>query len=257
MQELAERAWFSLCRGTGRLLRSARYSNVRTANVNGDPQVRKSRAVYAPVLIWLGGAIVRILDTGMRVLPQREWEQRERDIYRSLTGTSIRTDADGTLVLPHLSGQTLAQLLEDPDLEESVRDKAIELAVVALADFHAHGFTHGDAMAENVLVDVEAGVAHWFDFETVHDSSRALTWRRADDLRALLATGLLRTVAERRAQTLQRILDSYGDEEVTRVLATNFTSVFRRSLAFHLAQAGLSLEGYREIAQLLEKRIRD
>ena len=222
--------------------------------MNGDPQVRKSRAVYAPLLVWLGGAIVRILDTGMRVLPQREWEERERDIYRSLTGSSIRVDADGTLVLPHLSGKTLAQLLEDPNLEESLREKAIELAVVALADFHGKGFTHGDAMAENVLVDLEAGVANWFDFETVHDSSRALAWRRADDLRAFLATCLLRTVAERRAQTLQRILDSYGDEEVTRVLATNFTSVFRRSLAFHLAQAGLSLDGYREIARLLEAR---
>lgn len=224
--------------------------------MNGDLQVRKSRAVYAPMLVWLGGAIVRILDTGMRVLPQREWEERERDIYRSLTGSSIRVDADGTLVLPHLFGKTLAQLLEDPNLEESLREKAIELAVVALADFHAKGFTHGDAMAENVLVDLEAGVANWFDFETVHDSNRTLVWRRADDLRALLATCLLRTVVERRPRTLQLILDSYGNEEVTRVLATNFTSVFRRSLAFHLAQAGLSLDGYREIARLLEARVR-
>jgi hypothetical protein len=26
-------------------------------------------------------------------------------------------------------------------------------------------------MAENVTVDLEAGVARWFDFETIHESS--------------------------------------------------------------------------------------
>ena len=160
----------------------------------------------------MGGPLVRILDTGVRVLPQRDWEERERRIYRSLRGTSIRIDADGTLVLPCLAGETLATLLEDPELEESVRKRAIERAVVALAEFHRLGFTHGDAMAENVLVDLEAGVAHWFDFETIHDSSRPMAWRRADDVRALLVTCLVRTVPEKLAETLQLILDVYADE---------------------------------------------
>ena len=44
-------------------------------------------------------------------------------------------------------------MLEDPDLEESVRRSAIEQAVVALAEFHHLGFTHGDAMAENVMIE--------------------------------------------------------------------------------------------------------
>ena len=176
----------------------------RIVDADGELQVRKHRAFYAPLLVWMGGPLVRILDTGMRVLPQREWEERERQIYQSLHGASIRVDADGTLVLPRLAGKTLASLLEDPQLEESVRKKAIELAVVALADFHARGFTHGDAMAENVMVDLEIGVAHWFDFETVHDSRRPMTWRRADDVRALLATCLVRTAPEKFAETVQQ-----------------------------------------------------
>jgi hypothetical protein len=110
-------------------------------------------------------------------------------------------------------------------------------------------------MAENVLVDIEVGVAHWFDFETMHDARRPLAWRRADDVRALLATCLLRTVPAKRAGTLQLILDAYADEGVTRVLATSFSSVWRRPLTFHLAQAGLSLQGYREIARLLRERL--
>ena len=233
------RAYFVLCLAAGRLLRSARYSTARIDDQDGKPLVRKHRLFYAPLLVWMGGPLVRLLNTGVRVLPQREWEERERQIYTELYGTSIRIEADGTLVLPRLAGETLAAVLEDPGREESIRKRAIELAVIALAKFHRLGFTHGDAMAENVLVDLEAGVAHWFDFETIHDSSRPMAWRRADDVRALLVTCLVRTVPEKHAETLAFILDVYADEEVTRVLAASFASVWRRPLTFHLAQAGV------------------
>lgn len=271
MRELTERAYFLLCLALGRLLRSGRYSKARIVHQDGELQVRKHRLFYAPLLVWIGGPLVRILDTGARVLPQRGWEERERRLYRSLRATSIRIDADGTLVLPCLAGETLATLLEDPELEESARKSAIERAVVALAEFHQLGFTHADAMAENVLVDLEAGVAHWFDFETVHDSSRPMAWRRADDVRALLVTCLVRTVPEKLAETLQLILDVYSasyagaqtaaaamdeapaeaasfctDETVTRLLVTSFNSVLRRPLTFHLGQAGLSFQRFRD-----------
>jgi hypothetical protein len=205
---------------------------------------------YAPLLIWLSRPLVRLLDTGVQVLAQREWEDRERRIYQSLYDSSIRIDADGTVVLPCLAGETLAALLEDPSLEESVRNTVTELAVVALAEFHRLGFTHGDAMAENVMVDARA--ARWFDFETIHESGRPLAWRRADDVRALLATCLVRTVPGKRAETLEMILDLYADDDVTRMLATSFSSVWRRSLTFHLAQAGMSYQCFRETGRLLD-----
>jgi len=259
VRELAARGYFVLCLAVGRFLRSARYSTARVVDQDGERRVRKRRLFYAPLLIWMGRLLVRILDTGVRVLPQREWEERERLIYRSLHGTSIRLDADNVLVLPVLAGRTLATLLEDPELGESFRKKAIERAVVALAEFHRLGFTHGDAMAENVLIDLaagplDAGAAHWFDFETVHDSRRPMAWRRADDVRALIVTSLVRTVPEKRAETLEFMLDVYADEDVTRVLTTSFTSVWRRSLTFHLAQAALSFQCFREIGRLLRAR---
>lgn len=255
MWELAERAYFLLCLTLGRLLRSARYSHARVVSRDGEPRMRKHRVFHAPLLVWLGGPLVRILDTGVRVLPQRDWEGRERLLYRVLHGASIQVDADGALILPCLVGEPLATLLEDPELEKSARRKAIELAVAALVELHARGFTHGDAMAENVLVHPEAGVAHWLDFETVHDSSRPMDWRRADDVRALLATCLLRTRPRELAETLRLILDVYRDERVTRLLAPCFTSAFRRPLTFHLGQAALSFQCFREIARLLNERL--
>ena len=248
------RAYFALCSAVGWLLRSGKYSRVRIVYQNGQRRVRKRRRFYAPLLVWLGGPLVRILDTGVRVLRQGEWEQHERQINWTLRGSSIRIDPRGTLVMPHLAGTTLATLLEDIDVEEPARKRAIAWAVVALADFHRLGFTHGDAMAENVLIDLDGRVAHWFDFETVHDSTRPIAWRRADDVRALLATCLVRTAPEKRGEIVEHILDAYQDAEVTRLVAASFTSVYRRPLSFHLAQARLSFEEFMEIGQLMKAR---
>ena len=249
---MAERAYFIVCLAVGWLLRSARYSQTPVVHRNGDPLVRKRRAFYAPLLIWIGGLVVTVLNTGTRVLAQREWEERERLIYHTVYGISIQVEDDGTLVLPYLAGQTLAALLDDPALDELLRKNAIERAVVALAEFHRLGLTHADAMAENVLVDSRA--AHWFDFETIHDPGRPMAWRRADDVRALLSTCLIRTVPEKSAETIQLILNAYADEEIARGLAMSFRSVWRRSLSFHLAQAALSFQRFQEIGRLLQQR---
>jgi hypothetical protein len=254
---LAGRAYFLLSRVLGSLLRSSRYSQVRIVHRDGEHLVRKQRVSYAPLLIWLGDSLLAILGAGVRVLPQREWENRERRLYKGLDDRAIRIDADGALVLPLLAGQTLSSILENPAVPESRRAQAIEHAVVALADFHRRGLTHGDAMAENVLVDLDAGIARWFDFETGHDSNRPLIWQRADDVRALLATCLLRTIPEKRAQTLRLILDAYANEEVTHVIATTFASVMRRSLPFHLGQAGLSCLEFQHVAMLMTERVRE
>jgi tRNA A-37 threonylcarbamoyl transferase component Bud32 len=203
----------------------------------------------------MSGPLLRILNGGVQVLPQRNWEERERRIYSTLYGASVRVDAEGILVLPLVPGDTLATLLEDPQLEESIRKRAIEHAAVALADFHRLGFTHGDAMAENVLVDLEAGVAHWFDFETLHDARRPMVWRRADDVRALVMTCAIRTVPEKRAATLDLILNVYADEEVTRVLAASVTTVWRRALTLYLVQAGMSYRCFREMGRMLRERV--
>jgi hypothetical protein len=101
---------------------------------------------------------------------------------------------------------------------------------------------------------VKCGSARWFDFETAHDPRRPITWRRADDVRALLATCLVRTLPRERAETVQMILDVYADDEVSRVLGTSFASVLRRPLTFHLAQAAISFQCFREIGGLFRER---
>lgn len=277
MKSLAERAWFGLCKALGRVLRAARYARVRVVRQGDGWEVRKSRGAIAPLLVWLGDLLFRVLDTGVRILPQAAWEERERLLNHRLRGTTVRVDADGTLGLPWLPGETLASLLEgvrltppvsagagaappgvpkpgNQDAGDPQTTRAIELAVVALAQFHRAGFTHGDAMAGNVVVDLATGVAQWIDFETAHDAGRSMLWRRADDVRALLATCLLHRPRGELAGTLHLILDGYGDEDVTRLVTASFEAVLRRPLAFHLGQAGMSFRRYREVARLLKER---
>ena len=255
MRERAARAYFGGSRGLGALLRAGRYAAAELVERDGEPRVRKRRLWYAPMLVWLGGPLVRVLGTGVRVLPQRAWASRERSLYARVHGAAATVDDDGTLLLPRLPGETLAALLEDRGMGDAMRMRAINSAAAALADLHRAGITHGDAMAENVMIDVDAGAARWFDFETVHDPRLPLPVRRADDVRALLATTLLRTAPAARAATLDRLLDAYGDEEVVRPVAASFASVWRRPLAFHLGQAPLTFDGFREIGRLLRARL--
>ena len=251
---LAGRVYFILCLALGRTLRSARYSTARIVGRDGRRLVRKHRRFYAALLIWMSAPLVRMLDAGVRVLPQGQWQEREIRIYRRLNRAPVRIDADGALILPLLAGRPLAALLEDVNVHEPVRRHALNQATAALAAFHRLGFTHADAMAENVLVDPQTGVAHWFDFETVHNADRPRVWCRADDVRALLLTCLLRTPVEERAETLGLILDAYADDQVTQIVAARFTSVWRRTLTYDLLQAPISFRCCKEIGRLLRAR---
>jgi hypothetical protein len=254
--ELAERSWFFLCLTLGRLLRSARYSRVTIVQQQGECRIRKERAFYAPLLITMSSPLMKVLDTGVEVVSQRRWVEREVQLYRELYGSSVEIDDGRTLVLPCHPGETLAALLENPELPDQVRSKAMESSVVALRQLHALGRTHGDAMAENVLVDVDGGIARWFDFETVHDSSRPLVWRRADDMRALLATCIIRCRPDVIADVVNLFLDVYGDEEIARHVGSSFVSAWRRPLVFYLGQAPMSLTQFKATGDLiLEPRL--
>ena len=86
---LAERAYYHVCLALGWLLRSVRYSKVRIVSQDGELRVGKRRVFCGPLLVWMSKPLMRILDTGVHILPQREWEEREREIYRRLRGMSF------------------------------------------------------------------------------------------------------------------------------------------------------------------------
>ncbi|HEX6693475.1 MAG TPA: hypothetical protein VF035_02110 [Longimicrobiales bacterium] len=254
MPALAERAWFGICLLAGTLLRSARYARTEVVSCDGERVVHKQRRFYAPVLIGLGNPLGRLLGTGVRVLPQRQWAKRERELMDALYGARVHWENNQSMTLPFLRGITLAALLESADTAESERRRGILMATAALAHLHGSGYTHADAMAENVMIDLDGGAARWFDFETVHDPSRPVDWRRADDLRALIATCMLRTKATDRGSVLRDILDAYPYSGPVEYVMNAFATALQRSLPLHLGQAPLPLDTFREIHSLLRDR---
>ena len=239
--------------------RSTRRLRIVSTHGRRASQVRKHRLFYAPLLVWLGGPLVSILDTGVRVLPQRDWEDRERRIYRSLYGTSIRIDADGTLVLPYLAGETLATLLEDPELEESIRKtrhrtggrRARRVPSAGIHPRRRHGRErHGrssrlESLAGSTSRPFMNRVARWpGDVPTTCEHCSSPAWSEP--------------FPKQFAETLQLILDVYADEDVTRVLATSFTSVFRRPLDLPPRPGGVVVSvfpGDRPAAALAPRRV--
>ena len=245
-----ERLWFQVSLTIGRALRGGRYSRVEVVERDGVQAVRKRRVKLAPLLVWVAGGLYRMLNTGVCILPQRSWEARERELHAALYQSVVVVEDDGTLVLPSLRGRILAQLLADPRVNGATRLRAVELAVLALAQLHARGFTHADAMAENVMIDLEYGTASWFDFENAHDPSRTPNWRRADDLRTLLSSCLLHAPERERPGLFRLILQCYPNIDVTRLLPNALKS-HARALPLHLGQAPLSYNGFEELMKLL------
>ena len=251
MREIAGQLYFGAGKALGWLLRSSRYSETVVNDREEPIAVHKRRRWYAPLLVAMGIPLVKLLNTGVKVLPWREWVNLEQTRYRDLYGSAILTERDGTLVLPYLNGRTLADLLEDQGVDHTLKEKGIALATIALVDLHSRRITHADAMAENVLIDVETNTARWFDFETVHDTSRSVMWRRADDVRALIATCVIRTGPEDLDATVRIIVEAYADRDVIELVRESFSSPSRRSLPFHLGQASLSRQQFRQIERAL------
>jgi hypothetical protein len=249
---LASRGWFACSFLIGTALRSGRYASAEVIERNGTVVVRKERLRRAPILVWLVGVLYKLLDSGVRVLPQHEWEARERERYLSLYNLRVERNGDRVLILPRLPGVPLAQLLSERGVDSHSRSRALALATAALGAMHRTGTTHADAMASNVMIDLDSNSAQWFDFENVHEDGRSPLWCRADDVRALLSSCLALTDASLHAEVTQVIVDSYGDDEIVRLAGRVFDSVLHRPLPFHLGQAPLAYRTYLGIGRALE-----
>ena len=160
------------------------------------PTIAKRRRWFGPLLIGPGNLYLRLLGSGVRVLPGAEWRARERALHRALHGIELETGPRGWLILPRWPGVVLADHARSRLDPAPARLRGLGAASRALRDLHrvelprADGgcerLSHGDATLRNVLFDPGTGEARWFDFDTAHDPGLAPAWRHGDDLRALV-----------------------------------------------------------------------
>ncbi len=211
------------------------------------PTIAKRRRWFGPLLIGPGNLYLRLLGSGVRILPDAEWRARERSLHRALHGIELGTSPRGWLILPRWPGIVLADLARNRLDPGQSRLRGLDAASRAVRDLHraelprADGgcgrLSHGDATLRNVLFDPGTGVARWFDFDTAHDPGLAPAWRHGDDLRALIYSAVESFADVPVALLLRTVQDAYTDPGPWEQLRDWLAQGALHRSPLHLAQA--------------------
>lgn len=225
------------------------------------PMIAKRRRWFSPLLIGLGNLSLRLLGSGVRVLPGAEWRARERAIHRAHYGIELEIGPRGWLILPRWPGVVVADHARRRLDPAPARLRGLAAASRALRDLHrvelprADGvverLSHGDATLRNVLFDPGMGEARWFDFDTAHDPGLAPAWRHGDDLRALVYSAVESFADVPVALLLRTVQAAYADPGPWEQLRDRLARGALHRSPLHLAQACPPDGRRRELESLL------
>jgi hypothetical protein len=225
------------------------------------PLFAKRRRWFGSWIIGPGNLYLRWLDSKVCVLPDRRWHRWECSVHRRLYGFECTVDSRGWLVLPFWPGTVLANFGADIRLPHDDRLRALATASHALAGLHRidmplhdgiHGqFSHGDATLRNVIYDPASSRAHWFDFDTVHDTSEPAFARHADDLRALLYSALETYGDVPVSVILETVNAAYDDRDAWDHLRLRLAGRLLHLSPYHFAQASPPVGRRKQLEHLL------
>jgi hypothetical protein len=227
------------------------------------PTIAKRRRWFSALLIGPGNVYLRLLGSGVRVLPGAEWRARERALHRALHGIELETDSRGWLILPRWPGVVLADYARSRHDPAPARLRGLIAASRALWNLHrieqpragggSERLSHGDATLRNALFDPETGEAHWFDFDMAHDPGLATAWRYGDDLRALLYSAV-ESFADVPVPLLFRtVRGAYDDPGPWEQLCDRLARGILHRSPLHLAQGCPPDDRRRELESLLSQ----
>lgn len=196
------------------------------------------------------------------VLPSHLWIEWESAIGGPL-GNSIRAcDDRAALELPIIEGESLEEVLRS-DVSLQIKLQAISRAAESLRNLHRRRITacgvsdwplsHGDATCRNVIVDHDANVATWIDFDTRHRVHLIAVYRQADDLRTLVCSCVRWLDQAYYPVLIEAACVGYGDAEVITEMQRLFRDC-RYPNVFQLAQAPLNVEEFLQLRELVSHR---
>lgn len=232
-------------------------------------QIRKTRRRGTRGLIGLGNLYLRFHGVGVEVLADEEWLRWEQAIRLAASAMPaqpehipvsplVQIDGRG-LISPHLPGKCLHLLLADRSLPVTDALHMLGLAVQSLrrlhqiqidwGDGHPQPLSHGDATAENVIVDSAAGEAPWIDFDTRHQPRLNVNDRHADDVRALLVSAALHLPASAFPALVSQVVNSYPVPAVLNSLKDRWLRTIRNPDPYRLAQGPLPLASLEKLVE--------
>lgn len=227
------------------------------------PTIAKRRRWFGALLIGPINLYLRLLKSGVRILPGAEWRSRECALHRVLHKIELKTSPRGWLILPRWPGVVLADYARSRVAPAPERLRGLCAASRALRDLHlvelrsANGvcdrLSHGDATLRNVLFDPGTGDARWFDFDTAHDPGLAPAWRHGDDLRALVYSAVESFDDMPVAHLLHTVWDAYDDPGPWEQIRDRLALGGLHRTPLHFAQACPPTGRRRELESLLRR----
>ena len=261
---LARRALFQFTALYGRGLYALKLGRVRRVQREGRTIYIKTRRGYSALLVGVGNAILKVCRSellGLRESDWLGWEQAMAPLawpQEIAGGVRVR---GRSLLCPALPGEPLSEVLRS-NRSLQTRMEAVRLAVAELLqlqrlelrfpDGGVRPWSHGDAHAKNVIVDLESQSAAWFDFETVHEAWCSPGWRQADDLRALAYSCAVCCCSCEHAELARAIAAAVACPRLRAELGRQSRGLQRRARAFHLAQAPLGWDEHGSFGRALQ-----
>jgi hypothetical protein len=234
------------------MLSMIRLHRVEFVSIDDVELVRKRRRCFTYLIIPPGNLFLKIARSPTVVLPSARWLEWERAIETSTQRNLVATDpiAKGTcLWCRRVPGISLRQLLADRDYSPEEKSDAIRWSLAALRLLHqsvvdwGHGvrqsISHGDATANNVIVDVDNRAACWIDFDMRHQPNVSEADCRTDDLRSLIYSSAVRLPASYFPALADILVAANFDDAIIQRFRLRLTDEWSHLTAAQLAQAPL------------------
>ncbi len=256
---------------TGRILACGRLHRVRRVRVDDTALMLKSRRLGSGIAIRVGNIYLRRQRSNVEVLVDDEWLRWELAV-ESATSHEIVFQTHpspyekfGGLVSRVCSGRPLQNILIDRASSLDEQFAAIRWAMAALDQLHQHqadwgnglhqSISHGDATANNVIIDSRTQSASWIDFDTRHHRQLPTADRRADDLRALIYSVASHLPQSHYPRLAQEFSAQRPEATVVNRFRCHLESDWRRLNTFQLAQAPLSWKNSAALSHVLLKSL--
>jgi hypothetical protein len=236
----------------GVMLSMIRLHRVDFVSMDGVEVVRKRRKRFAHLIIPAGNLFLKITGSPNIVLPLTLWLEWEHAVEASTRRGLVSTDrfADGTsLWCRRVPGTSLRQVLAASDCSSNQKCDAIRWSLASLRMLHENvsdwgdgirqSTSHGDATANNVIVDFNKRTACWIDFDTRHRPHLSEADRRTDDLRALIYSSAVHLPASRFPELADILIAAQFDDAIVRNFRQRLTKEWIDLTAAQLAQAPL------------------
>jgi hypothetical protein len=236
----------------GLMLSMVRLHRVEFVSVDGDEVVRKRRKRFAHLIIPPGNLFLKITGSPVIVLPLTPWLEWEHAVETSTRRSLLSMDPfeSGTaLCFRPVPGTSLRQVLAAGDFSTKQKSDAIRWSLASLRMLHEsvadwgngvrQSISHGDATANNVIVDFNKKTACWVDFDTRHQPHISEADRRTDDLRALIYSSAVYLPASSFPDLADILIAAQLNAAIVRHFRQRLTNEWIDLTAAQLAQAPL------------------